>query len=99
MSKVVKILDGQTMIDIAMQELGDASFAVDIAVLNDKKITDDLVSGSEITVPDFDKSYRSLINLFADDANKPASGLTAEEQAEREGGIGFWFLENDFVVQ
>ncbi len=97
--KSVKVLDGQTLVDIAVQELGDAERVMEIAEANEMKVTDDLVSGSEIMVPDFDRTKRSIVNLFSDDANKPASALTVDETEGVGEGIGFWIIENDFVVQ
>ncbi|MGQ0739147.1 MAG: hypothetical protein ACT4OJ_08830 [Bacteroidota bacterium] len=97
--KSVKVLNGQTLVDIAVQELGDASRALEIAELNDRKITDDLAAGQLVNVPDYERERRSTVILFTDDANKPASGLTQEEIDARPEGIDYWILENDFVVQ
>jgi hypothetical protein len=99
--KEVKILDRQTFIDVAAQELGDPSRALEIADLNERNVTDELEAGEVIIVPDYDLDKRSLVNLFSDDANKPASAWTTQEKEDAgEGeGIGFWIIENDFVVQ
>lgn len=97
--KTVKILHGQTLIDIAVQEMGDASKAIALAALNEINVTDRLVAGETIEVPDYDKSNRSIVNLFADDANKPASDLSGNETSDVPSGIGYWYIENDFVVQ
>ncbi len=101
MSKQVKVLKGQTLVDIAIQEMGDASFVLAIAELNDLNVTDDLTAGQMITVPDYDTAFRNTVNLFSDDANKPASGINADEGDEEDHleGIEYWAIENDFVVQ
>ncbi len=94
----VKVYNGQTLIDIAVQELGDPARVMEVAELNDMNVTDELVSGAMVIVPVFDKSKRSHVILFADPANRPASGLNINEAALPEG-IGYWYLENDFIVQ
>lgn len=96
--KVVKVQYKQTIIDIAVQELGDASRAIEIAVLNNLNLTDDLVSGTTLILPVPDLDKRWLVNLFKDKANHPASCVTADEEVKLEG-IGYWYIEYDFVVQ
>lgn len=95
--KVIKVLKNQTLVDIAMQELGDASGAITLAVMNGKKVTDFLDSGETIQVPDYDIEKRHLVNLFQDDSNKPASGDNLDIYGSKQG-IGYWFIDNTFVV-
>ena len=97
--KSVKVLDGQTLVDIAIQELGDGERVIELATLNEMNVTDDLVSGEYVEVPDYDKSKRSMVNLFADDANKPASGIVTDNGVLLPQGIGYWRIENNFKVQ
>jgi hypothetical protein len=95
--KTVKILAGQTMADIAVQELGDVSRVFEISELNDKPITEELMPGSYLTLPVAATDKRYLTQLFSDPANKPASACDAEAGALE--GIDYWALEIDFVVQ
>lgn len=97
--KTVKILKGQTLVDIAMQELGEASRVMELAVLNGIKVTDALIPGQTVEVMDFDTAKRSVVLLFADDANKPASGGMCDVVGGTGSGISFWAIESDFVVQ
>lgn len=96
----VTVSYGQTWLDIALQELGDMERAIELARLNDRAITDDLQAGEELMVPDFDSEKRSIIQLFSNTANRPASGDTfiATDPVSVGEGIEFWALENDFVV-
>ena len=91
---------GQTWLDIALQELGDMERVIELAQLNGRAITDELQAGEELIVPDFDLEKRSIVQLFRNAANKPASGDTfsAAEPGSTGEGIEFWALENDFVV-
>ncbi|OQP45898.1 hypothetical protein A4H97_32165 [Niastella yeongjuensis] len=96
----VTVSYGQTWLDIALQELGDMERAIELALLNDRAITDDLQAGVELMVPDFDSDKRDIVRLFGNSANKPASGDTfiAASPDSIGEGIEFWALENDFVV-
>lgn len=96
--KVVKILDKQTTIDIAVQELGDAERAMEVAELNGIPVTQNLIAGQTLLVPDFDISKRNIVQLFKDTSNAPASADDENILSILEG-IGYWYLENDFVVQ
>ena len=96
----VTVSYGQTWLDIALQELGDMERAIELARLNNRSITDELQAGEELLVPDFDSQKRSIIQLFRNAANRPASGdtfIAADPDTVGEG-IEFWALENDFVV-
>lgn len=95
--KAVKILFNQTLLDIAVQELGDYARAVELAVLNGLKVTDMPVVGSFVQVPDYDRDKSYLVTLFKDDANKPATGDTGID-TELLQGIGYWRIEQNFRV-
>ena len=47
----MKVLQGQTIFDIAIQELGSVEGAFALAVLNGISITDELTSGHELLLP------------------------------------------------
>lgn len=96
----VTVSYGQTWLDIALQELGDMERAMEIALLNDRSITDELQAGEELMVPDFDTEKRSIIQLFRNTANRPASSDTFSAAASGTigEGIEFWAIEHDFVV-
>src|SRR5665213_883962 len=97
--KVVKILLGQTISDIAVQELGAAERSMEVADLNGLSLSDDLTSINTLLVPDYDTSKVNIVNLFSDPANAPASNDVSGNTAAELEGIGYWYLENDFVVQ
>ena len=97
--KTVKLLYGQTMTDIAIQELGDLERVFEIAVANNKGITDDLAADSFLEVGVYNTDKRSLVQLFSDAANKPASADIAGEVRAKLEGIGYWYLGVDFIVQ
>lgn len=97
--KEVKILYAQTLIDIAMQELGSAERATELAIINNLSITEELTAGSIILVPNEvinDDFAKEIIKTFTVPALKPASFVTANED---EDGIEFWGIEETFEVQ
>jgi hypothetical protein len=99
MSKVT-VSYGQTWLDIAMQELGDVERVMELVLLNGRSLSDNLQAGEVLKVPDYDISKRKFIQLFANNANKPASGesFNADDAVAIGEGIEFWAIENDFVV-
>ena len=49
---VTKVKEGQTLMDIAIQEFGTCEAALDIAHLNNMSITDIPATGKELILPD-----------------------------------------------
>jgi hypothetical protein len=100
--KVAKIQSGQTLVDIALQELGDATRVFEIADLNGIGITADLVAGSTLLVPDYAREKRGIVQVFTNPSNMPASAETVQLDAGGvvvpQEGIEFWAVETDFIV-
>jgi|SRR4051812_9186621 hypothetical protein len=103
----VTVSYGQTWLDIAMQELGDIERTMELVQLNNRALSNELEAGEVLLVPGFDSKKRSIIQLFRNAANKPASAYTpvAAEQPDQpdqpdpiDEGIGRWAIENDFVL-
>lgn len=97
--KEVIVLAGQCIIDIAIQELGDASRAFELCKLNNKSITASLLPGEIIMVPEVALDKKPVVKVFTDPANKPASSVTDAEGNLSEEGIDYWTIEDDFIVQ
>mgnify|MGYP001264975549 FL=1 len=47
----IKVQNGQSIFDIALQHCGDVAAAFDIAVLNDILLTDALAAGQSLAIP------------------------------------------------
>lgn len=94
----VEVLYGQTFLDIALQETGDLERCMELADAADLQLTAELPAGLVLEVPDPAPEKRSVVLLFSDAANKPASADPAEENNRLEG-IGYWIIQQDFVVQ
>lgn len=94
--RVVKVLYQQTIIDLAIQALGDASRAIEIAALNGLGVTDELTPGQELQIPDYDITKTDVVQLFTNPALAPAS---MDDAMSLDEGIDFWAIEMDFEVQ
>ena len=96
MSKMI-VLEGQSLLDIAIQCCGSAEAAYDIAVLNGLSIADDLVAGRELSIPAAVNS--SVVSYYTQKGIRPATNITTEaENALIEEGVEFWAIEYDFVI-
>ena len=98
--KEVKILNGQTFLDIAMQELGDAERAFELANFNNRSITDHLTPGETIFVPTPAIDKKETIKILTSPANRPASKTDDEDNNTPlvPEGIGAWAIDIDFIV-
>lgn len=56
----ITVKNQQTLFDIAMQYMGDASYAMDIAVHNDIVLTDAPAPGTELDLPDVELSSAEI---------------------------------------
>ena len=98
--KQVLVYSGQTLIDIAIQELGDRERLFELAKLNNISITADLVPGTYLNVPDVAIDKKAIVKIFTEPSNKPASGIrTCNGELNTDGeGVGYWAIEDEFIV-
>lgn len=88
------VRNGQTALDIAIQQAGSVEAVVALAFANGISITDDLVTGSFLV--NTDVINKAVVRLYADEKRHPATGETAGDRLE---GIDYWYIELDFIVQ
>ncbi len=93
--KTVEVLEGQTLIDLAMQELGDASRLFELSELNAMLPSDDLVAGQIIQVPEPTEEKREIVKALK--SRKPATKNEILEEQLKEG-IGYWAIGINFKV-
>jgi hypothetical protein len=84
----------QTIIDVALQECGNADAAFDIAALNGIEITDDIAPGTELLLPDV--VDKKKVKYLSDAGLKPITGPLIIDDAQE--GLEFWVIERDFVI-
>jgi hypothetical protein len=92
------VREGQTLLDISIQDTGDIQRLFEIAVANNKSITEDLVIGDEITTPSAEVNLQDVVLSFSSTSHKPASGLSADDLLQLQGGIGYMGVQLDFKV-
>ena len=67
----MKVLQGQSIFDIAIQELGSDEGAFDLAVLNGISVTDELTPGQELALPAI--VNKAIASYYANKGIKPAT--------------------------
>ncbi len=90
MNKVV-IQVGQTLLDAAIQHLGNESGVATLAALNSLDMTADVSPGTELELPDV--VDKRAVKVLKDEGIIPATNY--DESLE---GIGSWGVETDFIV-
>jgi len=97
----ITVLNNQSLIDVAIRHCGTVEAVLDIAILNNVGITQELVPGQILELPNKDYGYQEVVNYFEINKKEPATSLTEENKAIVEGdsGIGFWIIEDNFIVQ
>lgn len=93
--KSVTVKDGQTLFDIAVQSLGIVDRVFELAQLNGLGITDELVSGQIIELPDVKFEHEDIVKHFTKPWF-PASGDADSDLIL--GGIGYMQIGTNFVV-
>ena len=81
----MKALSGQTLFDIAIQSCGSAEAAFKLAVLNGMSVTDDLVPGQELVMPDV---VNNSISSYYD--NKSLTPATSDREEITEANRVFF---------
>lgn len=97
MSKTVQVLKGQNLLDLSIQETGTIENVIKIAEANNMSVTDDIVSGFSIIIPDNVEINNKVKNYFESRKIKPATDVLAEMVNTGEG-IEFWAIETEFIV-
>lgn len=80
--KQVKVLSNQTFLDLSIQYTGNVFNAFAIALHNGLSITDDLINGSTIEIPDGLTMSAKELQYYAAREILPATGITKQLQEE-----------------
>ncbi len=94
----ITVQEGQSLFDIAIQTCGAVAAVAGIARMNGLSITDMIVPGTIIYLPE--SMDRPVSEFYRLNRLVPATGATGEDLASlRPDGIGYWGIYMDFVVQ
>ena len=96
----VIITSKQSLIDIALQNTGSAQNAFLIAKENSLAVTDYLVPGYELVIPEGIPFNREILNFYQTKKVKPATSLDVDDiKIQPLTGIGYWVIGETFEVQ
>jgi len=90
----ITVLENQSLLDISVQTSGDIYAAIELAIANDKSITDSFDAGAELIPAEIYNT--EIVNYYNNRRLTPATAITQEEMLE--GGIDFMGIEIDFIV-
>jgi hypothetical protein len=92
-------IHNQNLLDIAVQEYGDARAVIELAFNNDVNVTDVLPVGGALNIMDSTYSDSDVLGYYKRKSIKPATAeplVTLEDVLE---GVGYWAIEDNFIVQ
>lgn len=87
----------QCLLDLAMEHAGDAEAAFNMSVQYNVPLTIKYDAGTVLPKPEV--INENVVTLYKSEKAKPASILSADGEGLNFEGIGYWFLEDDFIVQ
>ena len=76
------VLSQQSLFDIAIQAMGNAEAAFELAIVNDISVTDELTTGSLLKVPTGNENANVTMYYYSRGL-KPATGMTNNEISGR----------------
>lgn len=94
---IIEVKDNQSLADVAVQYLGDSAAVSDIARLNNISVSDTLMPGQILQLPDAVRN-KKVVNYYAKRGLVPASGITNNDVSLAQGGIGYMAVQIDFIV-
>jgi len=92
----ITISNGQTFLDLAMQHAGSAEAAFAMSLQSNVPITQELQAGNQLPAPAVVSD--GIRNAFAVEKAKPLSIIITQGEDAMNEGIGYWVMEDDFVV-
>ncbi|MDQ8012049.1 MAG: hypothetical protein REI96_06355 [Flavobacterium nitrogenifigens] len=97
----MRIISGQSLSDIAVQEDGNVSTVLEWALKNNKSITEKLVPGNVLENPKSDLKDIGISQYFNGITKKISTGITNENYAViiPDDGIGAMIIEDTFIVR
>lgn len=70
------VLNQQSFLDLALQAYGTVEGAVAFALANDRSLTDELVSGELLQVPEYADALPNIVEAYEAFTLRPATALT-----------------------
>ncbi|WP_312313359.1 hypothetical protein [Empedobacter brevis] len=98
----IKVLHNQTLLDVSIYLFGTAKGGFQLAEANGLSVTDDVVAGQILEIPNgMDFGERLTVEHYQLRDLKPATAIQLEtfEIIELPSGIDYWAIQIDFEIQ
>lgn len=95
----IYVLERQSFFDLAVEIYGDATKAFDLAMANDRILTDAISEGTELEVPSLPTQTHRIAQYYAENQLKPANALGGAKKLIPQDGIGTMEIGYSFRVQ
>lgn len=97
----IRVISGQSLSDIAVQEDGNIDTVFEWALQNGKSITEKLTPGETLISPNSELKDKPISEYFTGVQKKLATGITNQnhELIVPDEGIGAMILGTTFIVQ
>ena len=96
----IKILHNQTLLDIAIQQYGSATMAINLAIENNLSLTEVNEVGTPLIAPSKDNETRLIAEYFQNKGLKPATAINdLDVVIPVDFGIGEMIIEESFIIR
>ena len=96
----IKILHNQTLLDIAIQQYGSATMAINLAIENNLSLTEVNEVGTPLIAPLKDNETRLIAEYFQNKGLKPATAINdLDVVIPVDFGIGEMIIEESFIIR
>jgi len=91
------VLHHQSLLDLAIQHTGTAENAFDLALANNRSLTDDLEAGDWLVANSQElKANKDILSYYTAKNIQPATAITAA--VEQPQGISYWAIGINFII-
>ena len=96
----ITVLHNQSLLDLALQHTGTIESIFELAEANALNITDDVVAGKTLALPDEAFTNKDILAYYIAKNLQPATAFSKEDEQvfERLEGISIWAINLDFIV-
>lgn len=96
----VTVLHNQTLLDIAIQHTGIVKNSFDIAVYNGIAVSEPLIYGMSLTIPDDLEFDIDTVNFYQANNLQPATEIDNNMVTIIPlSGVGYWEIETEFIIE
>ncbi|HAO08212.1 MAG TPA: hypothetical protein DCQ50_14780 [Chryseobacterium sp.] len=94
----ITVLHNQSVLDIAIQHTGSVLNAFSIAAANNMAVSDTLIAGSALLIPETVTNDADIYRLFKDNNLRPATSISDTSVIPSGKGLGWMQIKNNFKV-